>query len=365
MNFIAASYQPLVKIVLLIGLGFLATLLEYLAYRHYYPKISAKGAMWRQIVLQSMRGPLLYYIWAVTATAILNIVLQQLGLVDDIFKVVNPATQILATFFILWFFMRLIGHWERYSVANHEAGHKKIFRDATSIHAVAQVLRVAALLILVMMMLSAVGLPISTLLTFGGIGGLAISFAARDTLANFLGGLMVYWDRPFAVGDWIRSPDRNIEGTVVNIGWRLTKITTFDKRPLYVPNGVFSTISVENPSRMLNRRIKTLIGIRYEDATKVSAIVQDITNMLKSHPDIDADQTCFVNLVEFGESGLNLLIYTFTKTTNWVEFQAVQERIFLKLIDIVSGHGAEFAYPTQTVHMPDVSLQHISTKNIK
>lgn len=66
---------------------------------------------------------------------------------------------------------------------------------------------------------------------------------------------MIYFDRPFKVGDWIRSPDRQIEGTVERIGWRMTIIRTFDKRPLYVPNSVFSSIVVENPSRMLNRRI--------------------------------------------------------------------------------------------------------------
>ena len=91
---------------------------------------------------------------------------------------------------------------------------------------------------------------------------------------------MIYLDRPFDVGDWVRSPDKNIEGTVEDIGWRLTRIRTFDKRPLYVPNGTFSTISVENPSRMSNRRIKTNIGLRYDDANKVATIIADIESML-------------------------------------------------------------------------------------
>ena len=80
--------------------------------------------------------------------------------------------------------------------------------------------------------------------------------------------MFVYLDRPFAVGDWVRSPDREIEGTVENIGWRVTRIRTFDKRPLYIPNSIFSQIAVENPSRMSNRRIKETIGIRYDDASK-------------------------------------------------------------------------------------------------
>ena len=90
------------------------------------------------------------------------------------------------------------------------------------------------------------GMSLSGLLTFGGIGGLAVGMAGKDILSNFFSGIMLYFDRPFSIGDWIRSPDRNIEGTVAEIGWRITKITTFDNRPLYVPNSLFSSISVEN-----------------------------------------------------------------------------------------------------------------------
>ena len=116
------------------------------------------------------------------------------------------------------------------------------------------------------MILQSLGVSVSGLLAFGGIGGIAVGFAARDLLANFLGGLSIYLDRPFTVGDWIRSPDREIEGTVEEIGWRMTRIRTFDQRPLYVPNSIFASVALENPSRMNNRRIYETLGIRYEDA---------------------------------------------------------------------------------------------------
>ena len=96
---------------------------------------------------------------------------------------------------------------------------------------------------------------------------------------------MIYFDKPFKIGDWIRSPDRSIEGTVETIGWRLTVIRTFDKRPLYVPNSVFTNIAVENPRRMSNRRINETIGVRYDDMKSVSKIVDDIKAMLSSHDD--------------------------------------------------------------------------------
>ena len=87
-------------------------------------------------------------------------------------------------------------------------------------------------------------------MAFGGIGGIAIGFAAKDLLANFFGALMIFLDRPFSIGDWIRSPDREIEGVVEDIGWRSTKIRTFDKRPLFIPNSAFASLTVENASKM-------------------------------------------------------------------------------------------------------------------
>ena len=188
-------------------------------------------------------------------------------------------------------------------------------------------------------------------LAFGGIGGIAVGFAAKDLLANFFGGLMVYLDRPFVVGDWVRSPDKEIEGTVEEIGWRLTRIRTFDKRPLYVPNGIFAQIAVENPSRMSNRRIKEIVGVRYDDVGKVAAIVADIKDMLRAHPEIDQQQTLIVNFDQFSSSSLDILVYTFTRTTVWVSYHEIKQDVLLKIADIVAGHGAEMAFPTRTVHL--------------
>ncbi|MCL4106580.1 UNVERIFIED_CONTAM: hypothetical protein GTU68_009714 [Idotea baltica] len=201
------------------------------------------------------------------------------------------------------------------------------------------------------MVLQALGVSISGLLAFGGIGGIAVGFAAKDLLANFFGGLSIYLDRPFTVGDWIRSPDQEIEGTVEDIGWRLTRIRTFDQRPLYVPNAVFSQVSVENPSRMLNRRIHETIGVRYEDSHKLDTIVAQVKTMLENHPEIDLSRTLIVNFVSFGPSSLDFFIYTFTKTTNWVKFHQVKQDVLLQILGIVHDNGADVAFPTTTLHM--------------
>lgn len=221
--------------------------------------------------------------------------------------------------------------------------------DATTIHALAKLLRLAAIISAVLIALPTVGIEITALLAFGGVGGIAIGFAAKDLLANFFGGLMIYLDRPFAIGDWIRSPDREIEGTVESIGWRLTVVRTFDKRPLYIPNSVFNTLSLENPSRMSNRRIKENIGIRYADSEKMAVIVEDVKAMLQSHEEIDQSQTLIVNFLSYGVSSLDFFIYTFTKTTNWIRYHEIKQDVLLKIVEIVHSHGADFAFPTTTL----------------
>lgn len=221
--------------------------------------------------------------------------------------------------------------------------------DPTTLHALAKLLRLSVVISAALIALPTVGIEITALLAFGGVGGLAVGFAAQDLLSNFFGGLMIYLDRPFKIGDWIRSPDRNIEGTVESIGWRLTVVRTFDKRPLYVPNSVFNTLALENPSRMSNRRIYETIGIRYQDADKMGVIVEDIKTMLKSHDEIDTTQTLIVNFNSYAASSLDFFVYTFTKTTNWVRYHEIKQDVMLKIIEIVHSHDADFAFPTTTL----------------
>jgi MscS family membrane protein len=223
--------------------------------------------------------------------------------------------------------------------------------DRATITALASISRIVIWVIAGLMVLQSFGVSVQGLLAFGGIGGIAVGFAAKDLLANFLGGLSIYLDRPFAVGDWIRSPDRDIEGVVEKIGWRVTVIRTFTKRPLYVPNATFSTVAIENPTRMENRRIFETIGIRYDDAERLAPIVAAVKAMVKEHPAIDPNVTQIVNFTAFGASSLDFFVYCYTKTINWVEYHEVKQDVLLKILAIITAHGAEVAFPTRTLHM--------------
>ena len=312
-------------------------------------KLQETRIYWDDALVDAARRPLTILIWIIGLSFAAEIVSNESGAV--IFNAIDPVRDVGVIFTFAWFLVRFIKRTEENIVLKKEARGEEI--DRTTADTIAKLLRISVIITALLVMVQTLGFSISGVLAFGGIGGIAMGFAAKDLLANFFGGLMIYMDRPFNVGDWIRSPDRDIEGTVENIGWRLTRIRTFDKRPLYVPNSVFATIAVENPSRMTNRRIKETIGIRYDDVGKMEAIIDDVKKMLQKHEDIDANQTLIVNFNEFASSSLDFFIYTFTKTTNWIRFHEVKQDVLLKVIGIVESHGAECAFPTSTVHIPD------------
>ena len=317
-----------------------------------YAKLVQTRNIWDDALINALRRPLSLLIWVVGIAFAAQIVEQQTH--AAIFAAVVPIRDVAVIATITWFFIRLIGEIENNYVTIRQRGGEGF--DRTTADALSKLFRLSVLITAGLVVLQTLGFSISGVLAFGGIGGIAVGFAAKDLLANFFGGLMIYMDRPFQVGDWIRSPDRDIEGHVEQIGWRLTRIRTFDKRPLYVPNATFASIAVENPSRMRNRRIYETIGIRYDDGNKMRDIVADVKDMLLNHPDIDQSQTLMVNFTSFGPSSLDFFIYTFTRTTVWAEYHEVKQKILLAVQDIIAEHGAEVAFPTSTIHIPEQVL---------
>lgn len=303
---------------------------------------------WDDAIIESIKKPISLIIWAAGLYLATKIIQEATGAV--IFDAVEPIRDTVIIGAIAWFLVRLIKHGER----NFIQGEKEV--DPTTVDAIAKLLKMAVVITALLVVLQTLGFSISGVMAFGGIGGIAVGFAAKDLLANFFGGLTIYLDRPFTVGDWIRSPDRDIEGTVEKIGWRLTCIRTFDKRPLYVPNSVFTTIAVENPSRMLNRRIYETIGIRYDDAGKMRTIVSKVKDMLNNHPEIDTGQMMIVNFNTFAPSSLDFFVYTFTKTIKWTEYHEIKQDVMLKIIEIIEEEGAECAFPTSTIHLADKDI---------
>ena len=303
--------------------------------------------LWDDAIMFALVKPISLLIWIFGVTLAAELMFRNsdrslLGYVTQIWQIGIITS-------LTWFLLRLAGAIEKNLLQPGDGGQAGL--DATTVDAVGKLVRISIMITSGLVMLSELGVEVSAVMAFGGIGGLAVGLAAKDLLANFFGGLTVYLDRPFKVGDWISSPDRAIEGTVEHIGWRQTTIRKFDKRPIYVPNATFSTITVENPSRMTHRRIYETIGLRYDDAALVDEVVKQVKTMLQNHPEIDQSQTMIVNLNAFAPSSMDFFVYTFTKTTNWIKYHEIKQDVLLKIEAIIRACGAEIAFPTSTLHI--------------
>ena len=249
-----------------------------------------------------------------------------------------------------WLLQRWRARMELYFI-DYLQNHPHENLDKATVGAIGRLTAIFLLLTAGYACLELLHIPIKPILALGGAGALAAGLAAQDIVKNFFGGFMIFVTRPFAVGDWIASPDKSIEGTVKRIGWYQTEILNFEKRPIYVPNAIFPQMVVVNPSRMTNRRIRENIGIRYDDIEKLPAVLKGIRQMLEGHPDIDQKQTLMVHFTEFGAYALNINIYCFSKTRIWKRWRAVQEEVLIKAAEIIDQHGAQIAFPTTVVKM--------------
>ncbi|WP_373017048.1 mechanosensitive ion channel family protein [Thiomicrorhabdus sp.] len=307
-----------------------------------------KEKVWLDSFVDAARAPASFFIWVNGTVLTMTTIITHFNVYVDIVPYIQSFKSTVLTLSFGWYVIRLVHRLEAHL---KEYAREDDRLDEVTVEAMAKIIKLLAFTLTTLFFLNAFGVSMGGLLAFGGMGGIAIGFAAKDLLGNVFGGLMLYLDKPFTVGDWIRSPDRELEGTVEKIGWRMTTVRTFDKRPLYIPNGVFSNIAIENPSRMTNRRIYETVGVRYVDVHKMQAITDAVKQMLIDHEEIDNTKTMIVNFNKFGPSSLDFFIYTFTKTTEWIRFHEIKQDVLLKVSEIIAQQGAEIAFPTRTLHI--------------
>jgi len=199
-------------------------------------------------------------------------------------------------------------------------------------------------------MLQVWGINVTALIASLGLGGLAFALAAKDTAANLFGSFALLADKSIRIGEWIKVGET--EGVVEAIGMRTTKIRSFGKSLITVPNQLVANTPIENFSRRGIRRIKINVGLTYGTTGKqVVKIVEEIKYMLHSHEGISHQDTLLVNFESFGDSSLNIFIYTFTATANWENYLDIREDIHLQIMQIVEKNGSSFAFPSQTIYM--------------
>ena len=337
----------LLHVLLALSLSLLTVLIKNLIFRRLSATAAKTTVVWDDCLIHASTHPLTGMIWITGFSVVMQILSQHFAFSVVLLKAIESTKSLLLFALLAWFLIAMVRRAESDYIAQSRMGKTKL--DQTSIRAIAQISRIVVIVSTGSILLDMLGVPTTGIMTAGGIGGFAVGFAAKDLLANIFGGFVVYLDRPFAIGDWIKIADKGLEGTVEQIGWRTTMLRTFDKRALYIPNGIFLLASIENPSRMTNRRIKATVGVRFQDVGKIEGMLTDIESMLRERDDIDTTQTLYVRLTEVADSSLNFLVYCFTKTTNWVKFLEIQQDVILKVLALIEKHDAECAFPTVTL----------------
>ena len=221
------------------------------------------------------------------------------------------------------------------------------------------------------------GVNLTALLSGLGIGGFAVAFAAKDTISNFFGTLAILASDAFSQGDWVEINDK--EGTVVEIGLRVTTLRTFDNALIAIPNGTFASADIKNwNKRKLGRRIKMKLGVKYDSKRQdIKNAIEEIREMLRHHPDIatkdtqyehitrrsgkvaklvskddleGVKRTLLVYLDEFSDSSINILLYCFSKSVMWEEWLATKQDVMEKIMEIFEKNNLEFAFPSLSIY---------------
>lgn len=252
--------------------------------------------------------------------------------------------------FAMWFALRLTSNLTALWLLR--AKHTETTFDDQLVPVIRKAAKVTVVIVGSLLIVQNLGGEVGSLLAGLGIGGAALALASKDTIANLFGSIVVFVDRPFQVGDWVEIGDH--EGTIEEVGLRVTRIRTFENSLITVPNSSLTTTPIENWSRMRKRRLKLTIGVTYDSTpAQLRAGVEAIREVLRSDERISQDFV-LVNFTDFGPSSLDIFVYAFTLTTRWDEYMQIREELLLEFMRRFEQLGLSFAFPSQSLYIERV-----------
>lgn len=323
-------------ILLLIGLNlFLKKVLVKIR-----KKYLAKGGHWKEKIDYIFHLPLFVSSWIIGLSFCFNILKEHYNITD------LPYLSMIRNSLLVACGSWMVLRWNHVLKRILIAKSRDTEISTGTIQTFGKICNFTVLLLSALLILQILGLNIVPLLAFGGIGAAALAIASKDVIANFFGGAMLTLTRPFVEGDMIVIPGKDeLTGTVEEIGLYMTQIRDLEKRPVYLPNALFSTMMIVNMSRMTHRRILETVKIRLADIEKVKDIIDAIKSNITNHPRVDTHLPVHVVLKEFGNYSLDLHIEGCTLATRLEEFLKVKQEIFLSIHDVLKAHQAELAVP--------------------
>ncbi len=214
---------------------------------------------------------------------------------------------------------------------------------------VRKTLKVFVIAIGVIFVLQNLDVDVGSLLAGASIGGLAFTLAAKDTVANFFGSVSIFADQPFQVGNWVVIDEH--EGIVEEVGMRSTRIRTFRRSVVTIPNSTVANAGIENYGMRERRRCKLTLGLTYDTTSdQMRAFVEGVRAILIAHEDV-WQEDFEVAFRSFGDSALEVLVYFFFVVDSWTKELIARQEVMLQIMRLAEALGVEFAFPTQTVHL--------------
>lgn len=315
--------------------------------RRLHQRFEREKKNWQESLVRALYRPLSFYVWFLASVHILYVVTVKIFPEISIESrgVILSVGALLA---FVWFLLR----WKKQIVQHmvFRSKNREITIEQGKIGAIDKVATIAILFFAALILMEITNNSINAIIAFGGIGGLALAFASQEIIANFFGGFMIYLTHPFTIGDSILIPDHKIEGIVEEIGWYMTRVSSPDKRPIYIPNSIFSKLIVITPSRMSHRQVKETLKVCC-DPLKLKQATQEMKEMLQQHLDLDHTQPLFVRLTNIGDYSFNIDLSAFTLITNSEAFMKIREDILYKIFAIMKNHEIDFANPTRNISL--------------
>jgi len=322
----------LLRYVIFIAMGALV----YLARR----KTESK---WYQLFLEALRGSIGFVFASLFWFAIITL----LGLPKSVHLFIAKLIALAFGISLLTLAYRILG--VSLNLLQEKAGRTDSTLDDQFVSLFSKTAKTILVVFGVMILIQNMGVNVFSLLTGLGIGGLAFALAAKDTAANLFGSITIFVDRPFKLGDWIRIGEA--DGIVEDIGLRTTRIRTFGKELVIIPNAEISTTQIVNISERPARRTYVTLGLTYDTPPeKIEAFVEGLKNILLAAPYTQKDNFHVV-FSGYGDFSLNIMLYYFQEVQNWSEELIGRHYINLEILRLAKETGVDFAFPTQTLHM--------------
>lgn len=336
---------------LLIIFGMTSALSAFIAFSTNRSLLRYKNTkrLWDDSLISAIYLPLQLAVWLWGLSLFSEIVISVSNtqfILPALFKTREAGT----VFLFSWFLYRFVTNIEFNYRKNVTLYESKL--DQTTVDALSKILKILILFFTALFSLKYFfNMSLTGLWTITGAGSIIVGFAAKDMLANFFGAMMIYFNRPFSIGDLIQTPNKEVEGIIEHIGWRATRIRTLEATTVYVPNSVFSTVSVENRTRRTHRRISEIIEIQYGDLDKLNNITAYIEQMLSEHPKIDRTKLYYANILELGASCIRVRIYAYTHEIDDKLFQEIKQDILIKTMLLIQKSGAQLPSNVQSIQL--------------